>query len=48
VEHYSKVVKPGGFFGGHDYGQAPGVTEVVDQVYPQAQKGDDFVWWTIL
>lgn len=48
VANYAKFVKPGGFFGGHDYGQALGVTEVVDQVYPQAKKGDDFVWWSIL
>jgi len=45
IEYYYPLVKPGGFFGGHDYGLAEGVTKTVDKVFPDAQKGDDFVWW---
>jgi len=45
VVNYRPLVKPGGFFGGHDYIQAEGVTHVVDKYFPEAQKGHDFTWW---
>lgn len=43
-------LKPGGWLCGHDYDprKFPGVVAAVDDAFPNAQKGMDFVWLTQL
>lgn len=47
IEKFWPLVKPGGFFGGHDYGLVAGVTRQVDKHFPNVNKEEDFVWWVI-
>ena len=47
IINYFPLVKTGGIIAGHDYGLASGVTDVVDTFFPNAKKGDDFVWWEV-
>ena len=45
ILNYLPLIKTGGLIAGHDYGLAQGVTETIDKFFPNAKKGDDFVWW---
>lgn len=45
VVNYYPLVVDGGFFGGHDYGQAEGVTNAVNRHFKKVFVEDDFVWW---
>lgn len=51
---WEHAVKPGGYFGGHDYKHAahPGVTQAVDEYIARAgvtlELGEDFTWWVLL
>lgn len=38
-------VKKGGWLCGHDYGEKPGVTKAVDELFPDAEKDDDYTWF---
>ena len=46
VNWMPKIIKPGGLISGHDYIQAPGVTQAVDEIFGKnIRTGDDFTWW---
>ena len=46
ISAWVKLVKPGGWIGGHDYGDNfPGVVAAVDKVFPGAEIDSDFTWW---
>lgn len=40
-------VKPGGFIGGHDYGNSffPGVSTAVDAAFASVERGDNYTWF---
>lgn len=41
------LIVPGGFIGGHDYGQDrfPGVKRAVDEIFPEVEVDDDHTWF---
>ena len=46
IAHGLAAVKEGGLIGGHDYVQAPQVTQAVDEAFPDGiTMGGDFTWW---
>jgi hypothetical protein len=46
LDLYEGMVKPGGLFGGHDYGLAHPLTEIIKERYNgKLQEGADFTWW---
>jgi len=46
ISAWIKLVKPGGWIVGHDYGSDfPGVVAAVDSVFPDAEIDSDFTWW---
>lgn len=46
IAAWSKVIIPGGYIGGHDYPQFPGVKKAVDEVYPDCLKiPKEQVWY---
>jgi len=50
ISNYMPLVKPGGFFGGHDYGSPsyPGIAQAVGELETTGYKiflEDDGVWW---
>lgn len=48
IELYYPLVKDGGIFGGHDYGQCHPLTEVIKERFgDRLNVGDDFTWWVI-
>jgi len=48
IELYQPLVKEGGIFGGHDFGQIPEVTEIVFKSFDRALwSGNDFTWWVL-
>lgn len=50
IENYRKKVRSGGIISGHDYGQAGGVTQAVDEAFVghTVHVGEDFTWWVYL
>jgi predicted O-methyltransferase YrrM len=48
IRHARALCRKGGIICGHDYNEPdwPGVTEAVDQVYPNASRGSGSIWWT--
>ena len=48
LDLYYPLVKEGGIFGGHDYGQCHPLTEIIFERFGDRIKtGDDFTWWVI-
>ena len=46
---FEKFVKPGGFIGGHDFGQVPQLTKVIEEKYgDRTHTGEDFTWWVFV
>jgi hypothetical protein len=46
---FEKFVKPGGFIGGHDFGQVPLLTNVIKAIYgDRINTGMDFTWWVFI
>lgn len=43
---FESIIKPGGFIGGHDYGQCHPLTEIIKEKYGDSlNSGEDFTWW---
>lgn len=48
LDLYEGLVRPGGIFGGHDFGQVHPLTEIIQERYGNRIKtGGDFTWWII-
>jgi hypothetical protein len=46
---FEKFVKPGGFIGGHDFGQVHPLTEIIKEKYgDKLNTGGDFSWWVFV
>lgn len=48
LELFEGLVKEGGIFGGHDYGQCHPLTEIIQAKYgDKIITSDDFTWWIL-
>ncbi len=46
---YEKFVNPGGFIGGHDFGQVHPMTEMIKEKYgDRIHVGEDFTWYVFI
>jgi hypothetical protein len=45
IEYWLLKVKRGGWICGHDYPNAPGVKQAVDELFPNAQIDSDMTWF---
>lgn len=48
ILNWMPKIRSGGIICGHDYIQAPGVSQAVDEIFGEVNTGDDFTWWRIL
>lgn len=48
IQNWMPKISLGGIICGHDYIQAAGVKEAVDELLGEVKTGDDFTWWKIL
>ena len=45
IQAWLPKVKKGGWICGHDYPNAPGVIQAVDEIFPNAEIDSDFTWF---
>lgn len=46
IDNYIRLVKTGGFLGGHDYGLVHPLTEIIyERFFKELNTGEDYTWW---